>query len=1215
MQEISWNNFGVKGRGNRESFEDLCLHLFCRKHGLIEGINGDFNQKGLETQPVKVGKKTYGFQAKYFDNGTNYSLIQESIEKALEDHGDVLDEICIYINSDAKPHTSESGKAITALAAKRKVKIVWYTRSNFAISLAQPINFDLRELYFGLGADFDFIRDSADYKKLTLLKSKTFLDLNFTDAKGSKTNNLDQDILKLTDKLVLLSGDPASGKSTAIHKLFLDYSGMNEVDDSAMLKIIIDNNAVPQIINLKECVSESLEDVIRGRQNDFKVRGNSTPVIYLLDGLDEISEDRADLILLQISDLARKSNTKKIVVSCRTGNLNKIKLRGYFDDYAEYRIEPLTTHEIDKYFVAKGNSSKNRLFEKLKKTNPQLVSDVTDVLGLKLLWETIETLDEHSSTFDLYEVKIRRILGDPQHYKDLNSLNLPNKKEHAILNLNEKISYKFQEKFQFLLPLKLLQDIVSSSYPKADYNSVNQTINYIASLFFDNPDPDGGDSYYVYTHRRYQEYFFVKKLQQEYTKDPSVLRRLSILSNKEMLETFFMKGLRKHYIANNNLIGTLDISLLDLYLGNHSGWGVDSPYYINSSSFIDALILQKDEVFNALYEDESLGLKAKIDVDLNELERQFEKWKKDPNDYYAERHLINAWESGLGWLIGRVEDFWKAGRKEIANELIGKIIAIQDMYKKYNFPKAIPKDRRQPMRDPYWEHYESYLYYRICIRKDSVTKVYNELVKPYLDEKDDEDSYPRNESGKVKVVNSFLRVLLNNQPEKVASVLNKFDDFVKLSLLRLGIDLGRMDLLIQHINWHKHIKKFLEEYSPALNKNNYHLVFYKKLFGLGITETELAFAKQRLSEIVKERDIDWHMYDYHIDFAMISYIFDDYSFEQEVTESAEYSLHHYSERVVYAALFRSYIELIRGDTNLENIYRLYVKYCEINYSGMPQYGQALRVSIAKIWAYIYSSSTTSVETKSLLKDKLFDELQVRKYVFFLTLSEINPELFSKIISESDISEFENELNNWKDDFQAKADRYLELSLMYKIINPRKASHLFVKAIVDGTLRHGWRKDPIIRYNLLYSLEVLLDHKWISDEDLPKLLEEVFNLVLRAIEVSDGSGTSKGPYTFVTIVAEHNRELAAKYRARYIEDEGRRNISNSINTPIILSKVRAGFSLDDIEESLDEFYMDYDFDNKPRSDFYDEKFVVYIAIAENDLYSTEEKIDVLNRAKR
>ena len=41
MPAIDWNKFGVTGASKQDSFEELCLHLFCRKHRLSEGVSGD----------------------------------------------------------------------------------------------------------------------------------------------------------------------------------------------------------------------------------------------------------------------------------------------------------------------------------------------------------------------------------------------------------------------------------------------------------------------------------------------------------------------------------------------------------------------------------------------------------------------------------------------------------------------------------------------------------------------------------------------------------------------------------------------------------------------------------------------------------------------------------------------------------------------------------------------------------------------------------------------------------------------------------------------------------------------------------------------------------------------------------------------------------------------------------------------------------------------
>lgn len=112
MPAIDWNKFGVTGASKQDSFEELCLHLFCRKHKLSEGVSGDFNQAGLETEPVKVGKKTYGFQSKYFDDSVGYSQIKKSVTTALQKYGSSLDEICIFINLNAQPNRQRAARKL-----------------------------------------------------------------------------------------------------------------------------------------------------------------------------------------------------------------------------------------------------------------------------------------------------------------------------------------------------------------------------------------------------------------------------------------------------------------------------------------------------------------------------------------------------------------------------------------------------------------------------------------------------------------------------------------------------------------------------------------------------------------------------------------------------------------------------------------------------------------------------------------------------------------------------------------------------------------------------------------------------------------------------------------------------------------------------------------------------------------------------------------------
>ena len=169
--------------------------------------------------------------------------------------------------------------------------------------------------------------------------------------------------------------------------------------------------------------------------------------------------------------------------------------------------------------------------------------------------------------------------------------------------------------------------------------------------------------------------------------------------------------------------------------------------------------------------------------------------------------------------------------------------------------------------------------------------------------------------------------------------------------------------------------------------------------------------------------------------------------------------------------------MLQGRASFESVYRQYAKYCELN-DDTRYISKALLYPITVLWAYIYGNSSADNATRKLLAKRLVEELHINKYSFYLNLNEHFPSLFTVIVSESEVMSFEADLDKWSDDFQSKVDRYLELSRMYKDINPQRASELFVKAIVDGTLRHGWRKDPIVHYDLVNALGVLLEKQWL-----------------------------------------------------------------------------------------------------------------------------------------
>lgn len=201
MPAIDWSIFESKNPNQRDSFEELCLHLFTRRLKLDQGATADYNQAGLETMPVEVDGKYYGFQSKHFDRDTDYKQIKDSVETALTKYGTELDEICIYLNTNSKPHSSPTASEIVKSAAKKKVKIVWFTRSNFETVLTKPENIDLAQFYFGYGTEIGFIKGNVNLKSVSLINSKSFIKLSYVDSSNKIVKNLERKVKQSSNQI------------------------------------------------------------------------------------------------------------------------------------------------------------------------------------------------------------------------------------------------------------------------------------------------------------------------------------------------------------------------------------------------------------------------------------------------------------------------------------------------------------------------------------------------------------------------------------------------------------------------------------------------------------------------------------------------------------------------------------------------------------------------------------------------------------------------------------------------------------------------------------------------------------------------------------------------------------------------------------------------------------------------------------------------------
>ncbi|MBI4087052.1 hypothetical protein HY416_03700 [Candidatus Kaiserbacteria bacterium] len=1214
-RKINWTQFKLKNENPRESFEALSYFLFARRFGITNGLARYKNQAGLETKPCLVEGVWTGFQAKYFDSEIDQNQIIASLKNAKSKNKD-LKKFLLYTNQELS-ESSKKGKqigkkekAIFDAAKAQKLDFEWFFPSHFEVSLSRPSNLDLAQLFFGFGDEFGFVKSGTSREVQTFLASAEYIDLPLMN-KGEIVRTPVRSIRRSAKKTFLLVGHPGSGKSILMQKFFSEFGGLNKRTIKEMVAVLTRNEAVPMLINLKNCVSEELETIIRERQKDRNVSGRNLGFIYLLDGLDELNEERANQVLSYIKELEIDDNTKKVIISCRAGNLNRSRTHTYFPDVIEYQIADLDESHIDHFFKGKAKPDRIKTLDRLKKSNAPLVSEARDILMIRLLWDTIEKLDGDSIITDLMGLKISFLLNDPQHAKNIDELNLLDVKSEALAKLNQEISFRFQQKFQFRFPREELQKIILDTFPRCDYRGANKILSYLSNLFFEHSyldnDPGAGPGF-IYRHRRYQEFFFIQKLKIEYEKNPKVLRDLDILSAREFFENFFLPYVRKIYEKENNVTGLLDLNLIDVYLGKHSGYGVTDAYHMNSSEFVTSLVDLDSDTFDEFLSNENLQISKVLCVDIKKLKEYFSIWEKDKNNFRTNNYLSSIWTGGVGKLIEHIALFRRAGKKTVVKFLVENLKEVQKIYDDKKYLNQIdPKSRPG---DPYWDNWQDWLYIRLTILGGGPKELLELVRNNYLHFSDKKDIPSTQESGKEKLVKSLFRAILLSRPAGLHSILNELDQFEFVSLLDTVRLFGFLRFFTQDKRLQGKIKKRIESENITTDEATYFVGFYKKYLEIPLTTEEQSFLKGELDRLAKEREVDWSMRDYHTKFVLLAYSLGSFTFRSLIAESNEH-FRYYHERGVYAALFQAYICLLNGQSTLSEILRDFIIYVRHNNERTSQH---LKYQSSVLWADLFYEASKSLKLERLLplKVRLLEEAQViAAWPFYSSIKEQDAKLFDKLINETELSSFENLLD--KDDYQSYVNGCFTLASFFSGINKEKARFFFLKGIKEGMLRHGWRKDSIVSYQLVDALDILWRNNWESRERLIEYTNQVFNLALRVSDFTDGKGTWRGPYNVIELAAKYDIDLAMELREKLKKAKGYGVQDNLALEAILLGKVRLGISLVDLEKGMSDIRSDYNYENKLRPEAFEHKFKIYLEIANSDLYTDEERSKAFEEA--
>lgn len=1234
MENIDFYNIAILGDSKQSSFEDLCMHLCCRELK-VSSIDSYKNQPGIETEPFLVKKERVGFQAKYFEARYEWKQIKHSLlgsenKKTKSKKLDLrfpdnvfkryaLTKIHIYSNKEktlSGRNKTEAEKLIDKLARNHNCKIVYKCQKALQVDLAKPANKDLAQLYFGISDELGLIEKTIPPQTLTFLSSTEFLSIPTCDNHGNQISKIDSHVLQNTPDIYLLLGNPGSGKSILIRKLFQQLSGLDQKSQTKRVNLLTKHKMLPVLVNLKDCAFENIENLIRNIKSDFNITESSLGFFYLFDGLDELSEEKVELVISYIHKITLTENNSKVLISCRKSNINRKRLINYFSTIHEITIQDLAILDIDKYFKGKNDPKKYLLLNKLKKNNLTLLTEVKDILLADLLWQTIERLDDNSTVIDLLGEKVDLLLEKPDHINSLNSLNLLNPKKDKVIELLQKISFEYHDKrrnkFQFRFYVSDLQDLILTLLPNIDYRSANQIINYISDLFFDTYEasPTDVSETYIFRHRRYQEYFFAQRLKQEYEKNPNILRQLKVISSKDFFNDLFLPYLRSEYISERNIQGLVGLNLIDVYLGSHSGFGVDDNDYLSSSEFLGNLLSQNEEVYEELIGDTDLNMEARffINIDsVNSLIQEINNRKNEKHLYKLEDELKELWNNDLPSVLHYSALFWQFGKKAFSNKLQKNFSDVMKNLEASNVFDIIESD----FKDPYWNSFDDFMYLRLIIKQESPIDILNGQVRKNYENFRNEDSYSYRESGKERLINTFFRTVFRLEPDSIFAVFNALDDEEKIQFLPLFVSSNGYETLNSNEELFGNVKKYTRKVESDDFEYKLYIIALKKLFKIRIKKSELQETEEEWEKIRSERPMDWGFRGYEKRFAICSHILDKFNFDKFLKPQTGHAFRYYNDQGLYAALYEGLLRISLGLDAAENVIGNFIKYINFYYEGRDSHNY-LTNEISKTLAVIFSKVSNTYLLRPFI-DILnkYDQRYFNLYLFYLHLHKTSPSTFNKLVTTNDLRFISELIANWKDEYNEYVDMCFSLGRMLSHIDSRNAKEYTYKGINDGILRHGWRKDTLVSYSLVDSLEDLWSIGADSKDNLIKYTTTVFDLTRKVVDITDGKGTLRGPYNLLRLISNYDTKHTEYLFNQLDEYSGERNLALAI---VINSKIKFGYDLDQIYDDFKKFISYYGYREGTDPEYFDHQILCLLNITESHLYTGEEKQEAFEKCR-
>lgn len=588
MNNISWNQFEIKNSNPRDAFETMCRHIFLRQYKVSSHtFSANYNQTGLETEPISFDGKYYGFQCKYSTSGNGdalYTEVYDSLKKAVTTYPHI-NTIVIYTNLDIKPNVTKVELALTTksnrikiarLARDKGIKIRWFLKANFESALNEDNNYDLYRAFFSSQDTNGFLNSAITYDERTFLTSSQFIDLS---VDGKKFSSIQSEIL--SNQLSVVTGAAGTGKSELLKKLYLEAE--SKYKSSLKQTPAPDNVQIPIFIRLRECINGNLETLLRDRLNDFgiSIANNQNPYVIFLDGVDEVPTiDFHNVISFILHHNANSHNSFVLSSRLNTPNLTMI-LRDL--ETKIYTIDDLKADDVELYFNSLNDAEKSKKLADIKSANSTFLDDISDIFSAVLLSENITQIDDKTTKVDLIKLNAEQRI---EKHSKLVLINLPEPKVLSITSILASVSEKMQRSGIISISRSELQETISNQFPNCSYLEIDHIIDVICELFFDVSPTQELQVRYSYKHKRYFEFYLYIAVKNAFYDSPSILRELRLLSNRDFILHIFLIQELKENTLSANLEKVLTLRFFEAYLSDDYLRGEKSPWFSDEKFFV-----------------------------------------------------------------------------------------------------------------------------------------------------------------------------------------------------------------------------------------------------------------------------------------------------------------------------------------------------------------------------------------------------------------------------------------------------------------------------------------------------------------------------------------------------------------------------------------------------------------------------------------------------